>query len=177
MAEHRLFVEGVERDPPEFVAAAAGELGEVLLGAAGELRVSELENWFQARPPTAIAAAIASSASASATPLSTAGSRESADGARRSRPPSPRSSRRSAANSSSASAVPASRISSTVTPWPAIVGVGEVVGEAAVRLHREHRRQRPEGADHQRRQHPEAVVGEDEQAAGGDASASRPPRE
>ena len=88
VAEQRLFLEGVDRDPAEVVAAGAGELGEVLLRAGSGTATSELENWSQARPPTAIATPIASTRERpAATAFSTVGLRESST-ARPVRPPS-----------------------------------------------------------------------------------------
>ena len=78
----RLFVEGVDRDPPEVVPAGAGEVGEVLGGVAGN-SMSELENWSQARPPKTIAAVTARTAEGGAGPLSTRGSRDSSSARRR----------------------------------------------------------------------------------------------
>ena len=43
VAEQRLFFEGVDRDPPEVVAAGAGEVGEMLGGVGGELEVGARE--------------------------------------------------------------------------------------------------------------------------------------
>ena len=169
MAGQRLFVEGVDRDPPEVVAAGAGELGEVLGWVGRGTAMSELENWSQARPPTAIAAPIASTAERDRRdPLQharVAGELERPAGqppAAPLQPPQAGEERRAPG------AVPASRISSTVTPWSTAACVGDVVGEAVAGLDREHRRQRADRADRQRRQHPEAVAREGEQAAGGD---------
>ena len=39
MAEHRVFAEGVEGDPPEVVASGTGELAEVLRGVRREVEV------------------------------------------------------------------------------------------------------------------------------------------
>ena len=73
-------------------------------------------NWSQARPPIAIATAIAITAPAIATVLSTVGWRERSS-AHPVSFPSRRSSRRRPANSAIVRAIPASRIRRTVTPW------------------------------------------------------------
>ena len=142
MAEQRLFAEGVDRDPPEVVAAGAGELAEVLLRAGWGTAMSELENWSQARPPTAIAAPIASSAADQRDSL------RAAPGSARARTrlpgqlPAPALEPPQAGEEQQGQGDPGEQ---DQQHRHALVDgrlVGEVVGEAAPRLHGEHRRQR-----------------------------------
>ena len=116
MAEDRLFAEGFDRHLVELVAPGAGEIGEVLLRILGELDVGAGE-LVPGAPADRDHGGDAPAGRLSARPLSsTFGLRETATARPLSRP-SRRSSQRSAAKSSSERAMPASRISSTVTPW------------------------------------------------------------
>ena len=174
MADERLFGEGVDRDAEEVVAAGAGELGEVLLGLVGELEVGAGE-LVPGAPADRDAAATRDRGDAAAIRLSTAGLRDSPA-------PGPSASPR-AARSGAAPRRGAARGDPGEQDQQhrdALVDrrlVGEVVGEAVRALHGEHRRQRPQRADRQRREQPEAVPGEGDQAAGATSSASSPPRE
>ena len=115
--DHRLFAEAVDRDPPEVAAAGPAEVREVRSGLVRGTATSELVNWSQARPPIG----------------DRDGDRDHRAEHRGHRPQHRRMAgelerppgqpalapleRRSPANSAVASAIPASRISRTVTPW------------------------------------------------------------
>ena len=132
--------------------------------------MSELENWSQARPPTAATTAIAITAPASATRLSTTGLREIFSALPVSLP-SRCSSQRRSGEEQQREGDPGEQDQQYGDALVDRRLVGDVVGEAVSFLHREHRRQRPQRADRQRCQQPEPISGESDQAAAGDDQA------
>ena len=170
VADDRLFAEGVDRDPPEFVAAGAGEVGEVRLGLVGELDVGAGELVPGAAADRGYDRDRRPAAAASGDPpqhLRVAGDRNCPPGQPALAALQPAQSGEEQQREHGAGEQDQQHGDALVDRRLA----AEVVGEAVPRLHRQHRRQRPERADRQRRQQPEAVAGEGDQAAAGDDAA------